>query len=241
MVRGRLIPGACRGEAESSVSVLCTQSWVHQAIPGATLNNAAILRTVLLGTVNPRLGSDGALYRVHPAFSPSLTACLFLLRRQYPPQAPSQDDHNQHYLGYSIDHPHSWVVRNEGPETLIQDPQGTGNFIEIARYPVKKDQSIGDLADVHMAKMLLQAPQWTAFSPSWGGAKTNNSGLYWVLKFTRQKSSSDCAETGEAHIFRSKYIPKKLVGYSITMATCQPTNAVSLQEIRQFLNSFREN
>ena len=133
------------------------------------------------------------------------------------------------------------MVRNEGEVTLIQDPQGVGNFIEIARYPVQKDQSIGDLADVYMAEMLLQAPQWTEFSPSWGGANTNNSGLYWVLKFTRKKSPSDCAETGEAHIFRSKYVPKELVGYSITMATCQPANAVSPQEIRQFLNSFREN
>ena len=133
------------------------------------------------------------------------------------------------------------MVRNEGPVTLIQDPQGVGNFIEIARYPVRKDQSIGDLADVYLAKMLPQAPQWTEFSPTWVGSGTNNSGLYLILQFTRKKSPSDCAEAGEAHIFRSKYVPKELVGYSITMATCQPANAVSPQEIRQFLNSFREN
>ena len=154
---------------------------------------------------------------------------------------PTKQTYTNQALGYSIDHPHGWVVRNEGEVTLIQDPQGMGNFVEITRYPVQEDHSIGDLADVYLAKMLLQAPQWTEFSPTWGGAKTNNSGLYWILKFTRQKSPSDCAETGEAHIFRSKYVPKELFGYSITMATCQPANAVSPQEIRQFLNSFREN
>ena len=154
---------------------------------------------------------------------------------------PTKQTYTNQALGYSIDHPHGWVVRNEGEVTLIQDPQGMGNFVEIAKYPVQKDQSIGDLADVYLAKMLLQAPQWTEFSPTWVGSGTNNSGLYLILQFTRKKSPSDCAEAGEAHIFRSKYVPKELVGYSITMATCQPANAVSLQEIRQFLNSFREN
>ena len=154
---------------------------------------------------------------------------------------PTKQTYTNQGLGYSIDHPHGWVVRNEGPETLIQDPQGVGNFVEIARYPVQKDQSLGDLADAYMAEMLLQAPQWTEFSPSWGGSDTNNSGLYWVLKFTRKKSPSDCAETGEAHIFRSKYVPKELVGYSLTMATCQPTGGQLSQGKRQFLNSFMEN
>ena len=154
---------------------------------------------------------------------------------------PTKQTYTNQALGYSIDYPHGWVVSNEGPVTLIQDPQGMGNFVEIARYPVQKDQSLGDLADAYMAEMLLQAPQWTEFSPSWGGSDTNNSGLYWVLKFTRKKSPSDCAETGEAHIFRSKYVPKELVGYSLTMATCQQTGGQLSQEKSQFLNSFMEN
>ena len=100
---------------------------------------------------------------------------------------PTKQTYTSQALRYSIDHPYGWTVRNEGPETLIQGTQGMGGFIKIERYPVQKDQSLGDLADAHTQKLLLQAPQWTEFNSSFAGSATNNSGRYLTLEFARKK------------------------------------------------------
>ena len=166
-----------------------------------------------------------------PTPTPSPTVTPLPIRETY----ANQD------FGYSIDHPYGWTTKTAGSKTLIQDHAQTGGFIEIHQYPVQKDQSVGDLADAYMESMLRQAPLWTHFDPSWAGGSTNDSGQYLILKFARRKTPNDCKETGEVHIFRSKYVPKRLIGYSLTMATCEDSARRLGLEIGAFLESFKEN
>ena len=78
---------------------------------------------------------------------------------------PIRETYANQEFGYSLDHPYGWTTRTVGSKTLIQDHAQSGGFIEIHRYPVRKDQSVGDLADVYMESMLRQAPSGHTSTP----------------------------------------------------------------------------
>ena len=180
-----------------------------------------------------------------PALVPTPTPTLMPTPTPIPsPTAtplPMKETYSNQHFGYSIDHPYGWTTMSAKSETLIQDHAPTGGFLHVHRYPVQKDQSVGDLADTYMENMLRQAREWTHFDPSWGDSGTNDSGQLLVLEFTRRKAPADCLETGEAHIFRSKYVPKRLIGFSLTMAICEDSSGELRQEMGAFLKSFKEN
>ncbi len=172
-----------------------------------------------------------------PTPTPTPTSVPLPTATPLPPKATYS---NQDF-GYSIDYPYGWTTRSAGPETWIQDHAQTGGFIHVHSYPVRKDQSVGDLADAYLENLLRQAREWTYFDPSWAVSGTNDSGQFLVLEFTRRKASTDCLETGKAHIFRSKYAPKRSMGYSLTMAICEDIAEALPGEMGAFLGSFREN
>ena len=158
-----------------------------------------------------------------------------------PPRPQLYETYTDPGAGYSIQHPYGWQVQ-KGPDKTTFTGQGpVRGFMVVETYPVLASHSVGELADIHMAKLLAQAPGWVAFSPSWAGAGTNSSGQYFALKFSRQVSESDCPEDGEVHIFRSKYAPKKLVGYAVTMSVCAANQGQLPQSKEAFLKSFTEN
>ena len=158
-----------------------------------------------------------------------------------PPRPQLYETYTDPGAGYSIQHPYGWQVQ-KGPDKTTFTGQGpVRGFMVVETYPVLASHSVGELADIHMAKLLAQAPGWVAFSPSWAGAGTNSSGQYFALKFSRQVSESDCPEDGEVHIFRSKYAPKKLVGYAVTMSVCAANQGQLPQSKAAYLKSFTEN
>ena len=94
---------------------------------------------------------------------------------------------------------------------------------------------------MHMRELLAQAPGWEHFNSAWdatGG--TNSSGPYIKLEFSWKKPDSTCMEADETHIFRSKYASRELVGYSLTMSSCQGGQDPPAEEFRGYLERFEE-
>ena len=149
--------------------------------------------------------------------------------------------YNSSAFGYSIEHPQNWSVTTEGDRTVIRGPSASGGYIVIDRFPVTRDQSIGDLADMYMRELLAQAPSWDHFNAKWGAAGSRNtSGPYIKLEFSWKKPASSCTEAGETHIFRSKYAPRELAGYALTMASCQGGQEPPAEDFQGYLESFEE-
>ena len=158
-----------------------------------------------------------------------------------PPDPQLYETYTDLSARYSIQHPDGWEVQKGQDKTVFTGENPVRGIMVVETYPILKSQSVGDLADTHMAKMLAQAPGWVEFSPRWAGAGTNSSGQFFALKFSRQVQESNCKEDGEVHIFRSKHAPKKLVGYAVTMSICEDSQGQLPQSKVAFLKSFTEN
>ena len=61
-----------------------------------------------------------------------------------------------------------------------------------------------------------------------------------VTTFDRRKTAADCTEDGITHLLRSKFFPKRSMGYSVTVTLCQE-DLEKWEEIRnQMMASFTE-
>ena len=108
--------------------------------------------------------------------------------------------------------------------------------MEIKRYPVTRDQSIGDLANQYMWQVLDQAPDWEIVFVEWGiRGNKNSSGPYIGLIFSWEKPDLTCVQAGETHIFRSRYAPQEFVGYALTLASCQGNQEPPAEEFKAYL------
>ena len=158
------------------------------------------------------------------------------------PQGPLYETYTDPIVGYSVQHPYGWqVLKGKDTTAFLGDIPVRGVMV-VETYEVLKSQSVGDLADAYIARMMLaQAPGWVEFSPRWDGGGNNSSGPFLIMRFSRRIKESDCEEDGEVHIFRSKYAPKKLVGYAVTMSVCAANQGQLPQSKAAYLKSFTEN
>ena len=158
-----------------------------------------------------------------------------------PTPPPTKTTYTNPAFGYSIEHPYDWTVSKEGEKTLIQEPDSNAAYIEIERYSITRDQSTGDLADQYMSGVLAQAPDWEHVVVEWDiiGNK-NRSGRYIGLNFSCKKPDFTCIQAGQTHSFRSKHAPKELVGYALTMASCQGSQQPPAEQFQTYLESFKE-
>ena len=60
------------------------------------------------------------------------------------------------------------------------------------------------------------------------------------IRFGRQRTNGDCMEDGVNHLYRSRFFPARLAGYSVTMLVCQEDLGVMEGKRRAVMESFTE-
>ena len=112
--------------------------------------------------------------------------------------------------------------------------------MEIGRHLVQRDASLGGFADEYRQELLKQVSRWDHFTEKSARGEFLSAGNAIVTTFDRRKTAGDCTEDGITHLLRSRFFPKRSMGYSVTMTLCQE-DLEKWEEIRdQMLASFTE-
>ena len=112
--------------------------------------------------------------------------------------------------------------------------------MEIGRHPVQHDAFVGGFADEYRQEILKQAPGWDHFTEKSVRGEFIPAGNAVIATFDRRKTPENCMEDGITHLLRSRFFPKRSMGYSVTVTLCQE-DLQKWQEIRsQMMESFTE-
>ena len=207
-------------------TVLTINPTLMPAVPAATISSTPLYQAVRVGTL-PTPQPVGAQ-------APQIPTTVL---QPTPTPLPVTQTYSSPTEGYSIQHPFAWKVSQEGQTTLIRANDQSASLI-VKKTSVTRDQSLGDIADAYMRSQLVQAPSWAHYSSKWAAGGTNNSGPYLKLEFTKQETPSDCRESGETHIFRSREFPREMSGYSVTMTAC--SGRTPPEELFGYLATFHQ-
>ena len=112
--------------------------------------------------------------------------------------------------------------------------------MEIGRHLVQHDASLGEFADEYRQEFFSQATGWDHFTEKSARGEFLPAGNATVTTFDRRKTPGSCMEDGITHLLRSRFFPKRSMGYSVTVVLCQE-DLQKWQEIRdRMMESFTE-
>ena len=93
--------------------------------------------------------------------------------------------------------------------------------MEIGRHLVQHDGSLGGFADEYRQEFFKQAPGWDHFTEKSVRGEFLPAGNAVITTFDRRKTAADCTEDGITYLLRSRFFPKRNMGYSVTVTLCQ--------------------
>ena len=93
--------------------------------------------------------------------------------------------------------------------------------MEIGRHLVQQDASLGGFADEYRQEIFKQVPGWDHFTEKSARGKFMPVGHAVITTFDRRKTPESCTEDGITHLLRSRFFPKRSMGYSVTVTLCQ--------------------
>ena len=135
--------------------------------------------------------------------------------------------------------PTGWTVQPGLDLTSFTSPDGRLSM-EIGRHLVQHDSSLGGFTDEYRQELLKQAPGWDHFTEKSARGGFIPAGHAVITTFDRRKTAADCTEDGITHLLRSRFFPKRSMGYSVTVTLCQE-DLQKWKEIRsQMMESFTE-
>ena len=140
---------------------------------------------------------------------------------------------------YTVLFPTGWTVQPGLELTTFTSPDGR-QVMEIGHHLVQHDASLGGFADEYLQEVLKEAPGWDHFTEKSARGQFLPAGNAVITTFDRRKTAADCTEDGITHLLRSKFFPKRSMGYSLTVTLCQE-DLQKWQEIRgRMMASFTE-
>ena len=127
---------------------------------------------------------------------------------------------NSAWKEYTILFPTGWTVKPGLDLTTFSSPDGR-QVMEITRQLIQNDSSLGAFAEAYRNEFFKQAPGWDHFAEKSVRGGYVPAGNAVISTFDRRKKPESCTEDGITHILRSKFFPKRSMGYSLTMTLCQ--------------------
>ena len=127
---------------------------------------------------------------------------------------------NSAWKEYTVLFPTGWTVQPGLDLTTFNSPDGR-QAMEIGRHLVQHDASIGGFADEYRQELLKQAPGWDHFNEKSARGEFIPAGHAVMSTFDRRKTPESCMEDGITHLLRSRFFPKRSMGYSVTVTLCQ--------------------
>ena len=175
----------------------------------------------------------GAAPRIPPPPTPTKTATPTAAPRSTPtpiptatpiptptPLPPFQARHNEG-LGFTIQVPFTWSPSGPAAPGTFTDPGNPANYLEIAVHPMDADWSIAEFTDRYRQNLLAEVRTWHHYREISAAGKFRGTNNYIELHFERQVTADHCVEDVVTHLYRSRFFPTRLSGFSVTMAICQ--------------------
>ena len=117
---------------------------------------------------------------------------------------------------------------------------GGRQVMQIGRHLLQHDASLPGFADEYRQEFLKQAPGWDHFTEKSARGEFIPAGNAVITTFDRRKTPESCTEDGITYLLRSRFFPKRSMGYSVTVTLCQE-DLDKWDEIRdQMMASFTE-
>ena len=175
-----------------------------------------------------------------PTPAPTSTPAPTQIPTPTPVPAPVLELHdNSDWKEYTVLFPTGWTVQPNPDLTTFTSPDGR-LAMEIGRHPVQHNASLGEFADEYRQELLKQAPGWDHFTEKSARGGLIPAGHAVITTFDRRKTATDCTEDGITHLLRSRFFPKRSMGYSVTVTLCQE-DLQKWEEIRRkMMESFTE-
>ena len=146
---------------------------------------------------------------------------------------------NSAWKEYTVLFPTGWTVKPSLDLTTFTSPNGR-QAMEIGRHPVQHDASLGGFADEYRQEFFKQVPGWDHFTEKSARGGFIPAGNAVIATFDRRKTPESCMEDAVTHLLRSRFFPKRSMGYSVTVTLCQE-DLQKWGEIRTLMmNSFTE-
>ena len=127
---------------------------------------------------------------------------------------------NSAWKEYTVLFPTGWTVQPGLELTTFTSPDGR-QAMEIGRHPVQHDAFVGGFADEYRQEILKQAPGWDHFTEKSVRGEFLPAGNAVIATFDRRKTPESCMEDGITYLLRSRFFPKRSMGYSVTVTLCQ--------------------
>ena len=146
---------------------------------------------------------------------------------------------NSAWKEYTVLFPTGWTVQPGLDLTTFTSPDGR-QAMEIGRHLIQHDASLPGFADEYRQEFFKQAPGWDHFTEKSARGEFIPAGNAVITTFDRRKTPESCTEDGITYILRSRFFPKRSMGYSVTVTLCQE-DLDKWDEIRdQMMASFTE-
>ena len=156
-----------------------------------------------------------------------------------PPQPALETFDNLDWKEYTVLFPTGWTVRPGVELTTFSSPDGR-QVMEIGRQLLQHNSSLIGFTEEYRQELFKQASGWDHFTEKSASGGFIPAGNAVISTFDRRKAPSDCMEDGITYLLRSKYFPKRSMGYSVTSTICQ-TDLPTWETLRQkMIDSFTE-
>ena len=106
--------------------------------------------------------------------------------------------------------------------------------------PLGEDWSLATFAETHWANLLEEARTWHGYGAEPATGWFRGTVNYVELRYTRQRTATDCVEQVTTYLLRSSYFPVRARGFAVTAAFCEGTRAETTLRMKNALANFQE-
>ena len=157
-----------------------------------------------------------------------------------PTPVPPWKHHTSDELDYAIRRPYTWTPSGTSTSESFTDTNNPSNYLTVTSHPFNADWSIARFTDDYRQQQLVEARTWHHYREISAAGKFRGATNYIELHFERQIGPQDCVQDTITHLYRSRFFPKELSGFSVTIAVCADDLHKLSSKRQTILDSFAE-
>ena len=122
---------------------------------------------------------------------------------------------------------------------MIEQQHGAAT-IEILSESINKEWSLGEFVENYRLRLMQRAPGWQVYQEKRISGEFRGATNFVRIEFRRQISTGSCVENVVTELYRSRYFPKKLQGFAVSLSICEDSLRQFAQQRDSILSSFQE-